>query len=610
MSRPVWVFVGHSFATEDEAIVGYFTKHLEQLREMGLEWFDARPGAVGSTQTKVMAAIDRANVFLGIFTRKWPLRGKMGSEDGRAVLEYFTRLRRGPTYWAGSAWTFQESGYALAKGHDVIFLVEKGIADLGGLQADISVIEFNRSALGAALGELTGQLSNILSRRIPLAVQSLPVAEGVRVAVPKESSSTTEEPASEGGDTPGAKSNLDAYVRMMKALSLPAPDLDAAAKALADAESAAETDDERDFLRVDYANGLIRCGVSTGHDLLVERASGRPSRRTLSALGQRFLYLGEHEKGLDLLQKAVEANGGSPSRAVVVKSLAETMSRLGRAEEGRKALLSATHDASLEGWERNRLFLGLADLAKEEGALEEEIAWLEMAVSATPEDTDPRFRLAFLCAEHDRNEQALWHYRVLERERAGEGVLNNLGVAYFALGMPVHGVSAYKAGTAKGGSLAMANQADKLAEAGYHGEALELLKKAMAQPDVHGFVGDVRQRMDQVEEREAEQIRAVEKSAEEQRRFYRDYAAGMQVLEGGPAQVAGVWHTRHGDLAVVASGERIVGSAELPGKTSDLGGGGYDLFAATILGEEPKVVVRVRWEGALRGASGQQLGRA
>lgn len=120
-------FIGHSFAPDDSAVVG-FVKDL--LTEMQIRCSSGERAEAVEVHEKVKKRILAANLFVGIFTRRDKIEGK--------------------DLWRTTDWLVEEMSFAAANGKKLILLRENGIADFGGLQGNLEYIEFNRLELHKA----------------------------------------------------------------------------------------------------------------------------------------------------------------------------------------------------------------------------------------------------------------------------------------------------------------------------------------------------------------------------------------------------------------------------------------------------------------------------
>jgi hypothetical protein len=132
------VFVGHSFAKEDDPVN---TIVLRFLAAYGLEVVTGEKPSANTVSAKVRTRIDSCDAFLGIFSRRDKIARKQE--------------------WLPSPWVVDEKAFALAKNKKLILLRESGVQSIGGLQGDYEYLEFDRTNMGEVLIRLLETLRSI-----------------------------------------------------------------------------------------------------------------------------------------------------------------------------------------------------------------------------------------------------------------------------------------------------------------------------------------------------------------------------------------------------------------------------------------------------------------
>lgn len=131
------LFLGQSFLTQDQSINRLVTRLLAALNFTILTGEKPRAGSVSQ---KVRDRIEKSDVFIGLFTRRDKIEGKIE--------------------WTTSQWIIDEKAYALAKGKKLVLLKEQGIPSIGGLQGDYEFLEFDRSDLADLFVRLVEMFMN------------------------------------------------------------------------------------------------------------------------------------------------------------------------------------------------------------------------------------------------------------------------------------------------------------------------------------------------------------------------------------------------------------------------------------------------------------------
>jgi len=126
------------------------------------------------------------------------------------------------------------------------------------------------------------------------------------------------------------------------------------------------------------------------------------------------------------------------------------------------------------------------------------LACFQKALALRPTDASFRFGVAHENSEKLGPEMTFHNYRKCIELNPSEYALNNAGVSAGELDLKITSVGYYKEAEKKGNTLAMANLAYQLLDAGFMEEAKDLLEKARLNPDKHENVdrglGDISRR--------------------------------------------------------------------------------------------------------------------
>lgn len=178
----------------------------------------------------------------------------------------------------------------------------------------------------------------------------------------------------------------------------------------------------------------------------------------------------------------------------------------------------------------------------------------EKALQYRPTDETMRFAAGYAYSNSGHKHLTVFHYEALiDFKRDHAMALNNLGVAYQGLTMPIKAISRYKQSFEKDNSLAGANLANVLIDIGFAELADETLEKAKAMKDPHQNVSRSIVTLSVKREEEAKQQKAVLKSGRDQQRFLREYAdAYFLKLDSNHSKFQGTWTTKNGDTIHVS----------------------------------------------------------
>lgn len=197
------------------------------------------------------------------------------------------------------------------------------------------------------------------------------------------------------------------------------------------------------------------------------------------------------------------------------------------------------------------------------GRMEEAFGSFESALRANPVQEDVRFHIAYEYGRRGWGELAVIHYEaVLATQPGNHTALNNLGVELRELGMLFLGTERLREGAESDSSLASANLAGHLIEAGFGPEAKSWIDRGLALPDPHQNLAAASQRMDSREEEEIQTLSGVRERGLETR----DVVKSFHRLTT-PDPPVGPWRFSTGNLLVLAQqGDGEVGGAHGEGQ--------------------------------------------
>lgn len=227
------------------------------------------------------------------------------------------------------------------------------------------------------------------------------------------------------------------------------------------------------------------------------------------------------------------------------RDAAWTLAKLDQRIEAEKLLISGLNQCE-NNEARVVLLLGLAELYESE-SMEKKALLLEKALSYQPVDKGRQADTGYAYAEAGLNGLAAMHYqKSLDIGAKQEAATNNLGVSLQNLKLPIRAVSNYKRSIELGGTLAAANFASLLMDAGAAQEAEAVLRAAREKDNAHQNVFLKSNRLRNLQSSEDEQAKKIRKAAEKHQQFLLNYVDAMlQVDSLIPAE--GDWNTTYGD---------------------------------------------------------------
>jgi len=174
------------------------------------------------------------------------------------------------------------------------------------------------------------------------------------------------------------------------------------------------------------------------------------------------------------------------------------------------------------------IYKELAELYEEMGNNELRALAVEKALELGDDDHNTYFSAAYAYSHSDFDKLSLLHYQSALRLGSGEGSLNNMGVQYDQLGLPLKSIEYYSKSFADNNTLAAANMAYRLIGAGFLDDAKKILGEAQSKKsdkvEVHDNVYSALASIKSEEEKEDKREKQILKEAAEQQRFFRNYA--------------------------------------------------------------------------------------
>jgi tetratricopeptide (TPR) repeat protein len=188
------------------------------------------------------------------------------------------------------------------------------------------------------------------------------------------------------------------------------------------------------------------------------------------------------------------------------------------------------------------LYNGLASLYLMEESYELRGLALEKAIEYQPNDPNLLFQVAYSYSQVGYNELSLLYYNtLLHFSPEYDMALNNIGVAYSRLSMPIKSIDHHKKAFDFGNTLAASNIALGYINAGFSDEARVILEKAREQKDVHRNVGSTFSEIIDKKEKEQKQEKEALESAREQQRFLRSFGEAYFVQTPEIPDINGIW---------------------------------------------------------------------
>ena len=202
------------------------------------------------------------------------------------------------------------------------------------------------------------------------------------------------------------------------------------------------------------------------------------------------------------------------------------------------------------------------------------LALYELAIHLAPADSSLRFEVAHALSDAGAEPGALLHYSdLLARDSTHDSAFNNFGVSASNLGMKAISVDSYKRAEMLGNTLAAANLAWVLINAGFLGDARAQLEPHVKNPQAHrnvlGALGGLAKKRDEEEGRRESILKQARQTALVRREMGISVASGVVL---GP-EVSGTYvdDSNHLQITVVPTGA-ATGVLQTQGAVWDLAG--------------------------------------
>jgi len=342
-----------------------------------------------------------------------------------------------------------------------------------------------------------------------------------------------------------------------------------------DAESDEDTKVGMEALRLEE---LYRVGqTSRLGELQALREKHPTSPYPIMRLGDCYDLAAEHEKAAALYGEGYEIPSlNGDHRVMLLARQAEALRKAKLFQDAEKCLTRGLERADADG-EKAEVEKLLAELYEDWGEEDEMLMHFEKAVKFNPGDVDARFKLAYRYSKADYELVAFYHYEVLRAQRNGPLELNNLAVILSELDMPIATARFYRAAANQKNTLAAANLARLMAEAGLVNRAKELLAEARKEEKVDRAVHQVSANITTWQEREEKRLEKIKEAGKTERslvlrRFEleRQHLSPLRVED-----IEGTWQTSVGDMTfkqrdtkLVARFKDIIWDWELAGEVS------------------------------------------
>ncbi len=545
-------FVARSFDPKDEERIRPILEFLGTFRDAGFLCESADRAEVESVSKKVRDMIDERQVFVGFFTRRYPVH--LFPSGIRGALKILFENPK-PQTWSAPAWVLQESGYALRGGKNLILLKEPGV-EVFGLQGDLEYVTFDPANPAGVQHKLSEMIHRLLAEAAGIEVRLVVSERADEAQVAKEPAQPEPEAKVPEGE-PEEQTIIEHYFEMQRASA--SRDFGAMGEAWT-AGTNLITQGEKwiDQLGWDclYQEFRFDAGVAAGLETLRSlRGENAESAEPRLAMARCLGSSKEFEESAVLYIEASELQAGDAR----VRSLVEAAKAFREAKEFEKgagavelAIQVATGELREEAIRVKYMLL------KDSGNDYLAFATAEAALHENPH-LSLRFVLGLHYHQKNLTDLALFHFKFLhDRNAEDSSSLHNLALMCADSKLPITSVKHYRSAFSMGETLSAANLGYAYLDCGMAAEARSLVEQAMAMEDpaarVEKCLAEIIRRTQEEEVKESALLRTAETSKSLLVRMGRG-------LSRAPSPMHGTWKFGFGDMPLTISNGRLTGSA-------------------------------------------------
>ena len=537
-------FIGHSFDEKDNKLVNKVARFLESA---GLECVTGEKAQNMSVAAKVKDRILHSDIFVGIFTCDKKI---ISNRDTASKPHWYSRKTDYEKVgYITSNWIIQESGFAIGKEKEMIFLVENGVYKFPEIQGDMEVVYFDRDSIDQQWVKLNEMIEYIKkSKDIGVAASTQEIIENSEETKEKPEEEDKREERTEEVDK-----LLDKVFEELEQKNY------TEAQRIFDKEAEAKIDaNDRSFYRAVVLRLSDRLGDKDAFDKLVKLSEiERIDPRVIKQLAYRYKEMGEYEKAKDkfiIAKEKYDINDEEQKKRAIdcyVQAgwcLAHDNKHGDAIRILRKILLDNNFKDHM-----GRILHTMAEISKNKNDIEEFFIYAEAALEADSNNKDLRFGLAYKYNEKDNNNLAFLHYKKLTRTQINyPHGQNNLGVTYGQLGFSGKSVERFFRAAEYKETLAMSNIANKYLNEGFTEDAQKMIDKAhsLASEEVKldYRVGESQKRLNDLLKEENEKEKDILQKAEEERKYRVKHAMAFcsdKCVK--KSEIEGTWETPWGN---------------------------------------------------------------
>ncbi len=280
-------------------------------------------------------------------------------------------------------------------------------------------------------------------------------------------------------------------------------------------------------------------------------------------------FLNEYKESIKLFEKALSISNDDKNSCIYICNIA-----LNLYKNEEKKLAFDTLEKALVDYKEDELqviiYSQIADLYEKDEEPELRAFAIEKQIELGDENKERYFDAGYSYSANNLEKLALLHYQKALKLGSGAGTLNNLGVQYEVLKMPIKSINKYNEASKKEETLSVANKAYRLIEVGFIDEAKSILKEAQQKENPHQNVSEALASISKSEENEGKIEENVIKEACTQRAFFQKYAKNYFTKSECNIKKTGYKIQGKYSLNISIENGKIIGMWEEPGYSKDI----------------------------------------
>lgn len=195
----------------------------------------------------------------------------------------------------------------------------------------------------------------------------------------------------------------------------------------------------------------------------------------------------------------------------------------------------------------SKLYEGIFKLYKKAGLEELQLVALEKAIELRPNDAALHFDAGLSSSSKAPHRLALLYYKYRLKFTSNDASgLNNMGIQYTELGMPLLGIACYKKSFKLKETLAAANLAYRYLQTGFAEETSQILEQANQYPNVYPNIASATAALSEKKDSESKKEGEVLEAARVDQRFLLSFGNAYFIRAEKVLNLSGAWVSSDG----------------------------------------------------------------